>query len=62
MTTIGFPYLYIHDEPLLVKRVKLRKSNFLNTIIYFLYKNSLAIISAGLYIGIYAANLDKLDM
>ncbi len=28
----------------------------------FLYKNGLIVISAGLYIGIYAANMDKLDM
>jgi len=28
----------------------------------FLYKNSLMVISTGLYISIYAANLDKLDI
>ncbi|MEE8320550.1 MAG: hypothetical protein V3R68_01770 [Gammaproteobacteria bacterium] len=42
--------------------MKLRKSNFANTISDFLYNNSLTIILAGLYIGIYATNLDKLDM
>lgn len=28
----------------------------------FLYKNTLILIFGGLYIGVYAANLDKLDM
>jgi len=28
----------------------------------FLYKNALILIFGGLYIGVYAANLDKLDM
>ena len=37
-------------------------SNIVKTIGDFFYKNSLAIISAGLYIGIYATNMEKLDM
>jgi len=28
----------------------------------FLYKNTLMIIVGGLYVGVYAANLDKLDI
>ena len=40
----------------------MRTVNFAKTIGDFLYKNSMAIIATGLYIGIYAANMDKLDM
>ena len=37
-------------------------SNFTKTVGDFLYKNSMMIISTGLYLGIYAVNMDKLDM
>ena len=40
----------------------MRTSSMVKNIGDFLYKNSLAIISAGLYIGVYATNLDKLDL
>ena len=44
------------------KILVLGKLNIVKTIGDFLYKNSLMAITAGLYIGIYAANLDKLDI
>jgi hypothetical protein len=40
----------------------MHKLNIVKTIGDFLYKNSLFVISAGLFVGIYAANLDKLDI
>lgn len=40
----------------------MRKLNIVKTIGDFLYKNSLMTIATGLYVGIYAANLDKLDI
>jgi len=40
----------------------MRESKIVKTVGDFLYKNSLMVISTGLYISIYAANLDKLDI
>lgn len=40
----------------------MRELTVVKTVVNFLYKNSLMVISTGLYIGIYAANLDKLDI
>ena len=40
----------------------MRTVTVIKTIGDFLYKNTLMLIFGGLYIGVYAANIDKLDM
>lgn len=45
-----------------VKEVPMRKVNYVKKFGDFLYRNGLMVIALGLYLGIYAANWDELNV
>ena len=48
--------------PSYVKEVPMRKVNYVKKFGDFLYRNGLMVVALGLYLGIYAANWDELNV